>query len=342
METRKVQTVGGGTFTVSLPKQWIESTGIDAGSTVNLHNHIDDLLVIQPQELDTDVITSVRVLLPDDEPTFVERTIRAAYAAGLREVVLTTKDGLDDIQRRAVERVTRTLTGMTIAEETERHVTVRAMLDAGEVSIRQSVRQLEFVALSLHREATAALTADAGIHNPADRDDQADRLYSLVDRYFGRGLSRLDEIDALDLTRSELFTLWLTARELERIGDHAERIAATAAEADPAPSTGAELNRVAEMARETVSDAVTAALGDDDATAAREALDRRTRVRKDAADLERRLFEAANADYRLVRVLDSLSRTAEHGGNIAEIGLQRAIRDGDFAMTEAAAGDVGE
>ena len=326
MDTRKIQSVGGGTYTVSLPKDWAQSVDIAAGSVVELHTHIDDLLVIQPRECETDAVTRIEIPLSDDDPTHVERMIQAAYAAGLRELVLTGT--ISDSQRRTVERVTRTLTGVTVASESDDRVVVQSLLDAGEVSIQQSVRQLQFVALSLHREATAALTGGSRIDDPSERDDQADRLYALVDRYFWRGLSRLDAVDALDLTRPELFTLWSTARELERVADHAERIARLAASATADDSTAAELQRLAADARSVVEDAVGVALGDTGIDAARAALETRQRVREDAPALERRLFEASDTDYRLARIIDSLTRTAEHGGNIAELGLQSVIREG--------------
>ncbi|WP_234972349.1 hypothetical protein [Halobaculum gomorrense] len=60
-----------------------------------------------------------------------------------------------------------------------------------------------------------------------------------------------------------------------------------------------------------------------------EALEHRTHVREEVAELDRRLFGDVTADYRLARILDSIQRTAEHGGNIAERGLQRAIRRGN-------------
>ncbi len=208
MDTRKIQTVGGGTYTVSLPKEWAESENCTAGTTVNLHTHIDGLLVIQTPESQTTARNRVELEAGTDDPAEIEQLLRAAYAAGVESVVLEVPDGYTDEQLRAIERVTRNLTGVTVAEETETQVTVQTLLDAGEVSVRQSVRQLQFVALSMHRDAMAALTTGTTSDRWADRDEQADRLHAMIDRYFERGLARLDEIDALGLTRPELFSLW--------------------------------------------------------------------------------------------------------------------------------------
>lgn len=208
METRKIQTVGGGTYTVSLPKEWAEAQDIDTGDTVNLHTHIDGILALQAREYEDGASGRVAIRVAHDEATSLERTLRAAYAVGAKEVQLDSSDDFTTDQRRVVDQVARNLTGVSVTEESESKITVRTLLNTDEVSVRQSVRQLKFVALSMHRDATAAVTGNANPGNLADRDDQADRLYAMIDRSFARGLARLDEVDALGLTRSELFELW--------------------------------------------------------------------------------------------------------------------------------------
>ncbi|WP_135305717.1 phosphate signaling complex PhoU family protein [Haloarcula amylovorans] len=333
METRKIQQVGGGTYTVSLPKEWAETADIETGSVVDLHTHIDGVLVVQAQERDTETISHVTLSVPHAAPTCIERALRAAYAAGVEAVTFEAPDELSDDQHCAVERVARNLSGVTVTESTATTLTVRTLLDASEVSIRQSVRQLQFVALSMHRDATAALTDPAVPDGQADRDDQADRLYAMIDRYFQRALARLDEVDALGLTRSELFVCWTTARELERVADHAERIATIVDTIDAEvidDQTDAEVTSLAETARGIVEDAVRAVVGDADVTAAQAALHDRDGLRDDIEALDRRLFESETAAYRLTHVLDSVARTAEHGGNVAELALRTAIREGEL------------
>jgi phosphate uptake regulator len=324
METRKIQTVGNGTYTVSLPKEWAEREGVDAGDVVDVHTHLDGLLVVQPRDTPPDDERAVTVPV-DGTPDAVERAVRAAYAAGCEAVTLDTAGELAGRQRATLGRVVRNLTGVTVGDDGR---TVRVLLDAEEVSVRQSVRQLRFVALSMHDEATAALFD--GDPTGVDRDDQADRLYAMVDRHLARALERLDEVDALGVTRSELFELWATARELERVADGAERIGRVAETLDGVDERTADpLRALAGDARSAVDDAVDALVGDAGIDAARRALDARDAVREDAAALDRRLFESTTADYRLVRVLDVCRRTAEHGGTIAELALRAAVRRGD-------------
>lgn len=332
METRKIQTVGGGTYTVSLPKGWAEAQDIDTGDTVNLHTHIDGILALQAREGEDGEPGRVAVRVAHDEATSLERTLRAAYAVGAKEVHLDAVDGFTTDQRCVVDQVARNLTGVSVTEESESKITVRTLLDTEEVSVRQSVRQLKFVALSMHRDATAAVSGDVNPGNLADRDDQADRLYAMIDRSFARGLARLDEVDALGLTRSELFELWGTTRELERVADHAEGIATVATEIDDPvdePITE-EIRDIGQRTREIVADAVSVIIGDADVETAQQALTARDQVREEITSFECQLAGSANESAQLKPILDRLRRTAEHGGNIAEFGLRHAIRHGEL------------
>jgi Na+/phosphate symporter len=177
------------------------------------------------------------------------------------------------------------------------------------------------------------LTGEATVDGLTDRDDQADRLYAMIDRHFARGMARLDEIDALGLTPPELLELWATARELERVADHAENVAVIANRIDDPveAATADDVCDIARTAQGVVEDAVSVVIGDADVETARQALDARDQVREETEAFDRRLFESEAGDFRLTRVLDRLGRTAEHGENIAERGMQAAIRRDELA-----------
>jgi phosphate uptake regulator len=330
MEQRKVQQVGGGTYTVSLPKEWAERTGITAGKTVHIDVHGDEQLVIEPESPTNGVTSRLKFCVGDDAPDRLERTVMAAYAAGFEELVLRAPDGFSREQHRTVERVTNAFVGTAIATETDTELTVQALLDAEEVSVRQSVRQLRFTALSMHKRATAMLVGDE--KSPvADRDDEADRLYTMIDRHFGRALTRLDEVDALGLSRSELFELRTVARELERIADNAEIIRTVAPKVDTLPDAipAGEFRTIGRDARTVVEQGSAVVVGDADVDVANSALETRAATRSRIETLDRALVDAG-ADYRIGRTIEALRRTVESGGTIAELGLRAAMRRGEF------------
>lgn len=335
METRKIQSVGGGTYTVSLPKSWSNSQGVTPGDTVNVHQHLDGILTIQTQETEPNSPVQSTVQIAHGETNRLEATLRAAYATGHKELTLVAATEFTADQRRVADEVAKKLPGVSVTEASETEITVQVLLDRDEVSVSQSVRQLKFIALSMHETAVESLTAGTNADYVARRDDQVDRLYAMIDRSFARALARLDEVDALGYSRPALFELWKTTHELERVADHAEGIATTAPVIDeevPQPALD-EIRTFGQDARGLVADAVSVIVGDADAETAHETLVARDDL---CEEIETAVHSAraTSGQSQLRPVLHRVRRTAEHAGNIAEIGLQHAVRHGELTAPQ--------
>jgi len=327
METRKIQRVSNGTYTVSLPREWAEDQGLSAGAVVDLHTHIDGLLVVQTA--DEREAARIDLTISDETATQLARILRAAYTTGALEIHIEADGEFTGEQRTALRSVTRAMAGVTVADESESHVEIRNVLNSEEVSVRQSVRHLQFVALSRHREATAALLGDGPASTVADSDNRGDRLHGMVERYFVRSLSRLDEVDSLGESRPELFQFYEMAAELAHVATHADRIASAAADVDEpiGADLAAEIDAVATQARDAVETAVDATFAPDP-DAVWSVFEARDDVRATAESIDRRLFEAADADYRTTNAVERIRRTADCAGRIATVGLRSAIREG--------------
>lgn len=330
METRKVQQVGGGTYTVSIPVGWAEEHGLEAGGTAYLYTHRDGSLVVRWAERDENALAATAVDIGDAGGAATRHLLTAAYTAGFDRITLSRQAGLTDEQRRAVDNGVRGLTGVEIAREATDRIVVRGMLDADGVSVRQSLLQLQFTALSMQEEAIEAFLGErADPSQVAERDDEADRVFRLVERHLNRSLVRLAEVDDLGMGRPRLFDYYCTARNLERVADHAARIARTAArETYTVPeSVAGEFRAMSDAARDVVRSASDAVVDGASRTAAQNALERSRAVVAEGRRLERRVVETSPAHAAvLTRLLDSLVRTAKCGGNIADLGLRRSVR----------------
>ncbi|WP_435362171.1 PhoU domain-containing protein [Haloarchaeobius sp. DFWS5] len=333
MDTRKVQKVGGSTYTVSIPKHWATEQGIEAGTVVHLHTHLDDALVVKTERHDGGDLNRIELAVDETRERSVGELLRPAYVTGYDEIVLRSEEEFTPEQRRSVVKTVRDLMGMEIVTETTDEVVVQNLINAAEVSVLQSVLQLRSIALSMNETAIdALLTGDAGkIARVVERDDEVDRLYEMVHRHFNRSLTSLAEVDQLGVGRNRLFVLYRTARQLERVADHAERIATTADRLGGTPSEemAAEIDAAAAEARHVVEAATSVVLGDGDVQRAYAALDRRDDVLATVERVDQTLFETSGADeYLLTRAVDSIGRTAEYGGNVAETAIRAAARDG--------------
>ena len=344
METRKLQEVGGGTYTVSIPKEWATSHSLEAGMALHLYTHSDGTIVLRAKQKDVDELALADITVAGEDPALVERAVQAAHAIGFETVTLVPEETFSDAQVRAARRTARNLVGTDLLVVTDDEITVQHLLDASNVSVRQMVVQLQFTTLSIHRRATAALTdPDTNVYAQlTERDDEADRLARMVSRHLTRALVSLEEIDRLGVSRPQLFDLYRTAQLLESVADHGVAIARLDDWLDDplAPEVCEVVCGAAETARSVVEDATTAVLEEDRVDLAHEALDRRAAVLADVDCVDRALFEDdESAEARtgvppesvemavaVTRTLDYLARTAESGAAIADVAICAATR----------------
>mgnify|MGYP000347918341 FL=1 len=251
----------------------------------------------------------------------------AAYGAGFDRITLHTTV---EAQRESIAARARTLIGVDVAEEAEGHVTVRWLLDAGELSIHQSVRQLRFVAASMHEAAMASFagaTAEAGYIT--DRIDETDRLRRLIERLYTRAMVLFDELDRLDATRPRLFAGYRTAYELDCVASEAAEIAQAVDRLGPAASTDLveEIRSAGDDAREAVEAATDAVTDGGSTTTVQDVLDGADATAESTRTLQETVATADPPDaVLLTRVLDSVRRTVRHAERIGQIALGRRVR----------------
>ncbi|MFW5959406.1 MAG: PhoU domain-containing protein [Natronomonas sp.] len=330
METRKIQKVGGGTYSISIPIQWAREHNIEAAGTVYLYTHHDGSLVVRWNERDQGELAATQIKLDDADPRVAERMLNAAYIAGFEQITLRPPDGLTPTQRRAINSCTHQLTGVEISEETDRQITIQYLLDASDVSIRQSLLQLQFITLSMHEAATAFVAGETEESDHIiNRHGEANRIFRLITRHFNRALLELSELDQLGVTRPRFFEYYFTASHLERIADHAVKIVRCTQRTDHAISEELqdELRTISVDTRQVIEDASDSVINDTSEDLAHSALDRCEEVIRETRSLDQTLLDRTPEDtYVLTRVLDSLIRTAKYGGNIAELRLRSSLR----------------
>ncbi|QCC50959.1 phosphate uptake regulator PhoU [Halapricum salinum] len=331
METRKVQLSGGTTYTVSLPKFWAEDHDITAGSLLYLYPNDDGSLLVEAAETEGDTSRAV-VEVGDFDDGELRETLTALYLIGVDEVCLRDRtDGVSE-RERALRSVVADLTGFEILQADECDLVVRNLMDADNVSIRKSTIRLRLIADAMHEDAVRAVVEDDATlaQDVIDRDAEADKLFRLVNRYFQRTLTDLGEVQKLAFSRAELFAYYYLARQLERIADHAEKIARVAIEQPHAPDDdlGREAGSIGRDARSLIWDATEPILSNTDVSLAYDALAEREAITQAIEDLDRALYESDHAPeaYRWGLLLDSLERSAEYGANIAELAIQQHYR----------------
>ena len=328
MESRKVQVTGGSTFTVSLPKEWATENDVSAGSIVEFHDE-DDLLLLSPRRENDRVEGTLDISGLEDEHELT-RAVMTMYVNGFDVLTLETTR-ITATQRRVIRDATQGLVGLEVIEETADRVVLQDLLDSSELSVHNAITRMRLVALTMLDDAVEAFIEDDDelANDVIERDDDVDRLWYLVSRVFRTVLRNPTAANEIGFPRETVFDYHSSARQLERIADHATKIANLALEADEITGETADLLRKLREEAVTVPETAMDALLEDDSDEAVSLANRARKHIREVDDTARevdkavREFDPQSAQV-LGLVVDSLSRTADYGGNIAESALQKA------------------
>ncbi len=328
METRKVQVTGGSTYTVSIPKSWATDQDIAAGSEVELHPEGDSLLLLpRRQQEGTEGSLDITGLQGPD----LARAVVTMYVSGFDRIRLET-EVIEAEQRRSVRDATQSLVGLEVVEETGEYILLQDLLDSSELSIHNAITRMRLIALTMLEDALRSVieTDHELAEDVIRRDDDVDRLWFMISRVFRSVLRDPSAAAAIGMARDECFDYHSSARQLERIADHSVKIATLSTELEEIPEeVGDGITTLQAEAREIIERAMTALLEEDSERATRLANDARDSV-TDIDDHTRAIDETIRelADPTQAQLLglivDSLSRTADYGGNIAETAMQKA------------------
>ncbi|WP_423747051.1 phosphate uptake regulator PhoU (plasmid) [Haladaptatus sp. SPP-AMP-3] len=327
METRKVQITGGSTYTVSLPKGWATENEVSEGSALGIYPD-EYTLILTPnhrnEALEGHLDGTGR---SGDE---LVRTVIAMYVSGFDVITIeTSRITADD--RRAIRTATRTLAGFEVIKEGDRTFVVQVLFDSSQFSLTNAVERMHVIALEMLKDAIRALTDpdDALAQDVIDRDDDVDRLWFVVSRLFRKTLRTPAAVEELGIPREVCFDLFTGARQLERIADHAAKIGRVVVELDSVPEpVSASVVELLEEAERIIETATEALLADDRENAVRLANEARhavSEVDRHGRAIDDHLRDLGPRQAQQLRLsIDSLSRCADYGGNIAEAALQKA------------------
>lgn len=228
MESRKVQKTGLSTLTVSLPKEWVSTINLKPGDQVDLEIMPDGSLSIGPKESKKREPLRKVIQLESDDPTdHLVRKLIGVYLAGFNIVEVRSKERMDLETKRAARDFARMVIGPEVIEETANSIVLHDLSDPVELPQKKCVRRMHLIVDTMHRDAMIAYAqGDLELANDViERDQDVDRLYWMTYKQYNLIQKDRSLAERVGVDIHESMSLMLVARLIERIGDHAEKIA---------------------------------------------------------------------------------------------------------------------
>lgn len=288
----------------------------------------DGKLVLDPIH-DTPPVRKIQIDVTGRMGDVLIRDMIAAYLAG-SDIIEVKADRILAEQKSIIRNMCYKLIGPEIIEETAKKVVIQDLLNPDEISIKKSVRRMYLISNSMHVDAIKAIkTLDADLAlDVSQRDDDVDRLFLLIAKQFRSILRGARLPDAAETSIDEYHDLRMAAGPIERIADHARKIAKITTTLDaPIPDDIMDMIEVSsEMSRKIVGDAIDA-LYNFDVKLANQVIDKVSEMSPMIHKLNEAILkiDSYGSVVALGTVVDSIDRTGDYGSNIAEIAINCAI-----------------
>jgi phosphate uptake regulator len=332
MELRKLQVTGGSTHVLSLPKKWIDRNKLSRSDPIAIHEEHDGSLLLIPHGEAKALGQSLTVKLPENCPKEgVVRRLVGAYLAGADEIVLSSEGKMDPKLRTTVREITRTLIGMEILEEGASTMTLQDLVGVSDMDLRKTLARMQRIARLMYDDALGALHAldRERAQGVIERDDELDRLLWMVSKQMHALLEQPRVAAKLNVRPAEALNLFLAARSLERMGDHATKIASNTLELTGHTAPSKAIESLVAQANEVkaIWDAAFNALRRTDFESASSAADA-----GEKAALWRAKFPAllgnlpAETVGALTLVADSIDRTRGYAVDLAEAAMNQTFQ----------------
>ena len=224
-ESRKLQKTGGSTLIVSLPKKWTTENKLKAGSEVRLTEQPDSTISIDPNQTNLRKKISV-VKCNDEESQHLFRDLIGVYLAGGTEIKVIGNPRLTVKERKTIRKFSASVIGLEIIEEEATQAILTDMSNPGALPFRTAIKRLYKIVSAMYNDSILILEGSEDLAaDVVDRDKEADKLQWFIERQFNMMLENSSLSRQLEASSFEGVVYSNVARYLERIADHACRLA---------------------------------------------------------------------------------------------------------------------
>jgi len=228
MDIRKVQVTGGSSYIITLPKDWIEKLNVQKNDPLGLITQPDGTLLVTKNISDAQVasVKEFDVSTINDQ-AYLFRLLIGAYIAGFTTIKIKAKNRFSPFVRGVVRDFAQMTIGPEVVEETDSTIILKDLLNPMEMPFDNTLKRMYVVVKNMQLDAVVAIETNnlALAEDVIARDNDVDRLHWLIARQMNVILKNINLSRKMNLTTSLVVNTYLISRIVERIGDHAVRMA---------------------------------------------------------------------------------------------------------------------
>lgn len=313
---RKIQFTGRSSFSLNLPKSWVQEVGLKPQDSVVITEE-GNSLIVTPLASSTAGGHQIDLFV---DSVNVERGIRkviSAYLAGCEIIRIIPKEGRLglDYKDRLKDAIEKRTIGFEVTEDSLKELTFQALVTRPQVDIFSTARRMFIISSNMLNDSVSALlNSDAEeAASVIKADDDIDRFNFYAIRTLNQAVENPTLLREIGLKyRSEAIMVKTILKSIERVADHAVSIAELSGKLTPMQIGEKELVRQeAAVASRSYEDAVSSFLKLD-SNAAEELLDGFGKLKENRLDIRSKA-----APY-MSLIMEHLNRVTDYSSDICE------------------------
>jgi phosphate uptake regulator len=242
MNARKVLEMGG-SFLVSLPKDWAKRNRVSKGDTVVVEELSERRLIVRPIEQSEGAPREVEVEYPREDLTYVINDVTGAYLLGYDIIRVQGRTVMTREDRERLKSTIGRLIGLEIIDEDSKKMTLQFLLEPTGLTPERIARRMMGMIEGMLKDTVEGVAA----RDPkllalvAERDDELDRLYFLLVRAVRTAAMNQEVAQRYGLNPVEILDYRVLATFLESVGDTIAELSKKLAEELPTKDVSRDL-----------------------------------------------------------------------------------------------------
>jgi phosphate uptake regulator len=232
MEIRKIQKTGGASFTVTLPKKWIYRCKLKDKALVRISEEKAYTLIIKPSGVKKSILRSFLIIDDLNEQAFTRELI-AHYISGVDEIVISGRK-ITPQKRTTIGIICGQFIGFELLDISSGKIIIKNVFDPTKFPMSQNLEKIFRITISMLYDSHKALAnQDLALANDViDRDLVVDKLYIAITRQLYVCIRNDISVEETGLDDIDLYFMQNVSTRIERIADHAVKIAKNVSHAD--------------------------------------------------------------------------------------------------------------
>lgn len=234
MDVRKVQLTGGSTYTLSLPKPWIDQMSLKPRDGVRVDWRPSGALRLTPIDMLDHQEKRVSIDAGKLPKNSLHDHLMGAYLSGVDTIRIIFPPGQERVYRSQVRRFLRNTRGFETMNESDTSTELICLINSTEMPLTASINRMYLQLTSLVKDIVSVLEGDdiELLSDADEREAEVDALLYLVARQVCIALDSHLVSTALKIGRNQAVEFSNLARALERMMDHALQMADLVKSAD--------------------------------------------------------------------------------------------------------------